>query len=85
MEIKKQVLPHLFIEKDIDTGNIIYQESIDISPQDSAGDLHDNLMRLGSALICKTIDAIEANNAPISHNKMIQYLMLLKFLKQIVK
>ena len=61
---KKTGVTTFFIEKDIDTGNIIFQESIDISPQDTAGDLHDNLMRLGSALICKTIDAIEANNAP---------------------
>lgn len=53
-----------FIEKEIDTGNIIYQESIAISPTDSAGDLHDKLMLIGSKLICKTIDAIENNKAP---------------------
>ena len=53
-----------FIEKDIDTGNIIFQEKINISENDSAGDLHDKLMALGSQLVSKTIDAIENGMAP---------------------
>ena len=48
-----------FIQKEIDTGNIIFQEKLSIDPNDTAGDLHDKLMRLGSGLVCKTIDAIE--------------------------
>ena len=55
-----------FIEKDIDTGNIIFQERLTISNEDTAGDIHDKLMHIGSELVCKTIDAIESNKAPNS-------------------
>jgi methionyl-tRNA formyltransferase len=55
-----------FIEKDIDTGNIIFQEKLSISDKDTAGNIHDKLMHIGSELVCKTIDAIESNKAPNS-------------------
>ena len=60
-----------FIEKDIDTGNIIFQEKLSISEEDTAGNIHDKLMYIGSDLVCKTIDAIESNKAPNSpqHNE----------------
>lgn len=47
-----------FIEKDIDTGKIILQESIDIEPDEDAGSLHDKLMLLGAELLVKTIHSI---------------------------
>jgi len=46
------------LDKDIDTGKILYQESIQIDPDDDAGTLHDKLMELGSNLILKTTDSI---------------------------
>ena len=52
------------IEKNIDTGNIIFQEKIKISPDEIAGNLHDKLMLTGSKLVCKTIDAITHGKAP---------------------
>ena len=55
-----------FIEKDIDTGNIIFKEKLSISDKDTAGNIHDKLMHIGSELVCKTIDAIESNKAPNS-------------------
>ena len=55
-----------FIEKDIDTGNIIFQEKLSISDKDTAGNIHNKLMHIGSELVCKTIDAIESNKAPNS-------------------
>jgi methionyl-tRNA formyltransferase len=55
-----------FIEKDIDTGNIIFQEKLSISDKDTASNIHDKLMHIGSELVCKTIDAIESNKAPNS-------------------
>jgi len=48
-----------FLDKEIDTGKIILQEKVEIKETDTAGDLHDNLMCMGSKLACKTVDIIE--------------------------
>lgn len=48
-----------FLQHQIDTGNIIMQEKIDILPNDNAGTLHDKLMYAGAKLLIKTIDTIE--------------------------
>lgn len=48
-----------FLKHEIDTGNIIMQERIDITPNDNAGTVHDKLMILGSELVLKTVEAIE--------------------------
>jgi methionyl-tRNA formyltransferase len=53
-----------FIEHQIDTGNIIFQEKVNIEDNDNAGVIHDKLMHIGSTLVCKTIDAITNNTAP---------------------
>jgi len=53
-----------FIEKNIDTGNIIFQQKTKILPNEIAGKLHDKLMIIGSQLVCKTIDAIISGQAP---------------------
>lgn len=50
------------IDKEIDTGKIIFQESCAIDDFDDAGSLHDKLMKMGSALVVKTVDAIEDRN-----------------------
>ncbi|NPA44371.1 MAG: methionyl-tRNA formyltransferase, partial [Chlorobi bacterium] len=47
-----------FIEKEIDTGMIIFQEEVEILPTENAGQLHDKLMNIGGKLIIKTVDAI---------------------------
>jgi methionyl-tRNA formyltransferase len=53
-----------FIEKTVDTGNIIFQRSIKIRPEETAGELHDNLAILGSEVVAETVDAIAAGTAP---------------------
>lgn len=53
-----------FIEKEIDTGQMIFQETEPIHPDDSAGTLHDRLMEKGAALVVKTVRAIEAGVYP---------------------
>jgi len=47
-----------FLKQEIDTGNIIFQESTPITPQDTAGTVHDKLMEIGSKLVVKTVKAI---------------------------
>ncbi len=53
-----------FISHNIDTGNLIYQESVEISSSDNAGTLHDKLMIIGAILIVKTISDIEKGTNP---------------------
>jgi methionyl-tRNA formyltransferase len=53
-----------FIEKEIDTGKIIFQEKEPIHPSDNAGTLYDRLMNLGAKLVVKTAHAIQAGNYP---------------------
>jgi len=53
-----------FIEKNIDTGKIIFQEKEHIHADDDAGAVHDRLMELGAELVLKTVRAIEAGNYP---------------------
>lgn len=53
-----------FIEKEIDTGQMIFQDQEPIYPDDTAGTLHDRLMERGADLVLKTVRAIEAGSYP---------------------
>ncbi|WP_228713877.1 methionyl-tRNA formyltransferase [Arundinibacter roseus] len=53
-----------FIEKEIDTGKIIFQEKEAISPQDTAGSLYERLMQRGAGLVLKTVQAIADGSYP---------------------
>jgi methionyl-tRNA formyltransferase len=53
-----------FIEKEIDTGNVIFSENIEIKATDTAGDLHDRMMWIGGDLMVKTVKAIESGVYP---------------------
>lgn len=48
-----------FLSHDIDTGDVIDQVEMPISPEDNAGTVHDRLMTLGAELTIKTLDAAE--------------------------
>ncbi|TNE56312.1 MAG: methionyl-tRNA formyltransferase [Bacteroidetes bacterium] len=52
-----------FIEKEIDTGKVIEQESLEIGPNETAGELHDRLMLLGKSLVNATLKKIESGEA----------------------
>jgi len=61
-----------FLDKEIDTGHIIFSESINISTTETAGDLHDRLMRIGSQLVLKTTNAISKGGIkPIPQEKVL--------------
>lgn len=53
-----------FIEKEIDTGQMIFQDREPIHPEDTAGTLHDRLMERGADLVLKTVRAIETGTYP---------------------
>jgi methionyl-tRNA formyltransferase len=48
-----------FIDQQIDTGNILLQQKVDIFPHWTAGDLHDTLMVVGADLVVKTVEGLE--------------------------
>jgi methionyl-tRNA formyltransferase len=48
-----------FLQHEIDTGNILFQEKETITSDDSAGTLYERLMQKGSRLVLKTVQAIE--------------------------
>jgi methionyl-tRNA formyltransferase len=50
-----------FINENIDTGNILLKEEVQIFPFENAGDLHDRLMKHGARLVIKTITEIAEN------------------------
>lgn len=54
-----------FLEKKVDTGNVILQQKIPILPDDSAGSLHDKLSELGAEVVMKTIDLIDKSDKNI--------------------
>lgn len=47
----------------LDTGPILRAHSIDISPLDTAGSLHDRLASIGGELMCLTLDELAAGRA----------------------
>ncbi len=49
-----------FIQKEIDTGDIILQARMPIRPDDTAGDVHDRMMLLGAQTVLETVRKIEA-------------------------
>jgi len=53
-----------FLQQEIDTGKIIFQEKTPIAENETAGEVHDKLMHIGAQLVLKTVQAIERGNYP---------------------
>ncbi len=51
-----------FLKHEIDTGDIISREAIEVGPDEDAGSVHDRLMALGARLTLRTVDDILAGN-----------------------
>ena len=52
-----------FLQERVDTGSILFQESVRIGPNETAGELHDRLSLLGAEVVLKTVRAIESGTA----------------------
>lgn len=48
-----------FLQQEIDTGKILFQEKITIHEDETAGELHDRMKIIGASLVLKTVMAIE--------------------------
>jgi methionyl-tRNA formyltransferase len=53
-----------FLQHDIDTGNIIFQEEVSIGEDENVGSLYNRLMHIGAELVLKTVKAIAEGTAP---------------------
>ncbi|RZK79251.1 MAG: methionyl-tRNA formyltransferase [Pedobacter sp.] len=55
---KESGVTTFFLKHEIDTGDVIFSESVSIADDETAGDLHDKLMQVGARLLVKTVTAI---------------------------
>ncbi len=60
------------LQHEIDTGNVLFSDEVEITESDDAGSVHDKLMNLGASLIVRTVEAIKNGNIhPIPQDELI--------------
>lgn len=60
------------LKHEIDTGDVLRQEKIDIAPDEDAGSVHDRLMTLGADLTLATVaDIVAGTLRPVSQDELI--------------
>ena len=64
-------LTTFFLDKLIDTGEIIFNEKILISPDETLGELHDKMMIKGADLVLKTTKAIQEGNLKLTKQDLL--------------
>ncbi len=69
---KKTGLTTFFIDEKIDTGEVIFQEEMDIGENETAGELHDRMMDTGSELVEKTVKAIAEGTVQTKPQPMLE-------------
>ncbi len=57
----KTGLTTFFLQHEIDTGEVIFQDEVAISKNDNVGSLYEKLMEKGAGLVLKTVQAIARN------------------------
>ena len=55
---KESGVTTFLLDKDMDTGAILFQETIALAPEETAGSLHDRLLSIGAPLVVKTAKAL---------------------------
>ena len=59
---EKTGISTFFIERGMDTGDILLTKSLDIGPDETAAELEDRLAQLGSDVILKTLDGLASGS-----------------------
>lgn len=59
---KKSGVTTFFLKQEIDTGDIIASQKVEITPKMNAGDLHDALMVMGAQLLTQTVKSVESGD-----------------------
>jgi methionyl-tRNA formyltransferase len=52
-------LTTFLLKHEIDTGDLLFQEKVPIGPDETAGELHDQMMQIGAKLVLKSVKALE--------------------------
>lgn len=74
------------LDKEIDTGKILFQQSMPVAENETAGSLHDKIMVAGAEMVLKTVDALAKGTAnPIEQTELIEKNTLLKKAPKIFK
>lgn len=64
-------LTTFFLNEEIDKGEVIMREKVAIRPDETAGELHDELMLLGNRLVVETIRKIERHDIqPVTQEEL---------------
>lgn len=62
------------LQHEIDTGNILFSETVPIAADQTAGELHDELMAVGSGLVVRTVQALAAGRVqPVPQKEIPQH------------
>jgi len=56
-------LTTFLLKHEIDTGDLLFQEKVTIGPNETAGELHDQMMQIGAKLVLKSVKALEQGGA----------------------
>ncbi len=68
---KKTGVTTFFLNHEIDKGSVIYRKEVPIGEDDTAGDIHDLLMKIGAELVVQTIRDIAADSVkPIEQHEI---------------
>ena len=60
---KKTGVTIMYMDKGLDTGDIIMQKEVEISPDETGGSLYDKLAQVGSGLLIKALQAVISGKA----------------------
>ena len=78
-------LTTFFLNEEIDKGAIIMREKVAIRPDETAGELHDELMALGNKVVVETIQKIENGEAQTQTQEELSQDIELKVAPKITK
>ncbi|MEM6697158.1 MAG: methionyl-tRNA formyltransferase [Bacteroidota bacterium] len=56
---KETGVTSFFLKQQIDTGDMLFQESLPIGEDETAGEVHDRMMQLGAAVVLRSVQAVE--------------------------
>ncbi len=73
------------LQHEIDTGSILFQESMPILHTDTTGDVHDRMMPVGAELVLKTVKAIDSGHVFLVKQDEAQVCKAPKLSKELAK
>jgi len=68
---KKTGVTTFLIDEKIDTGSILLKQETEITPDETAGELHDKLMQIGASVVVKTLEMLKEGAEPTPQYKLV--------------